>query len=217
MNFDTLMEYKKYTLSKVKAHLDEFNPFMLEQVDIFESRCDKAEASNKIFVTLKANKELLDDEEEDIKKEVYKYLSFGYKKLDSLTPDVLKIYFPDPPSSVGDNLVNMLKMYKSVLVIIENDEYDELNDLRDKYITSIALIEEFISKEEKFSYLKEDNKKENKKNIDSGASQYSILKIYFKAHFYEKERDYRYFFKDLGNIQPKKRDNSENIKNINNI
>jgi len=205
MNYETLIEYKNYTLSKVRAHEDEFNPFILNQVDIFEQRCNLLIEEHKLKTTIKANKEIIDDEEDKIIADVYKFLDFGYKKLDSLSPDVLKIYFPDLPSTTKDNLNKILKMYKSVLLIMENDEYNELNGLINEYKSSIATIEAFLPKKNDITFKKEDNSKKHAKALASGISQYAILKLYFKAHFYEKERDYKYFFKDLGNPKPKKK------------
>jgi hypothetical protein len=205
MNYEKLIEYKNYTLSKVRAHEDEFNPFILAQVDIFEQRCDILIELQKLKTTIKANKEIVDDEENKIVEEVYKFLNFGYKKLDSLTPDVLKIYFPDLPSTTKENLNKILKMYKSVLLIMENDEYNELNGLIDEYKSAIATIETFLPKKNDIIFKKENNSKKHAKALASGISQYAILKLHFKAHFYEKERDYKYFFKDLGNPKPKKK------------
>ncbi len=168
----------------------------LEEVIDFQL---KVEEASKVVLTLIANKKILKVEEDKLKVTAHQLFKEGYKLLSAKNQDAIPLYFKKIiPSTAKTKLSLLRKALKSGLVMIENPEYNELNNYKDEFIAEIEKINLFLTKNEEFLSIEESSTSEYNELIEDFKTSYHQLKIYAKAALLKSKYDYRELFLDLG-------------------
>ena len=213
MKKENIALYTKHVKDKIDAHRDIITAsagekraeLLFNQLDIVVDLSNQIETLLKNESTLESNKKILKDEEITIQHKAQTLYDLGYKTISVVKPELLTIYFDKiTPSSLKGKTKLLKKSLKRALTIIENPEYDHLNDYNEKYENSIKEIGLFMTKKEEFLSNIESVSEKLNNLIDEWKIDYSILKLDGNAALKRGDYDHKELFLDLGVSKPKK-------------